>query len=388
MASSKELTVFEAASIVAGYGIGAGIMAVPWMASRSGVWTTLLVVAVAYAVSVLLHLMIAQLALGSVTADGGGLQIVEIFRKWLFRGPLRTVLTWAFFVVMFLVLTLNLAAYVAGAGDIIQSLTGLPVRVGGALFSVLAAGVVVLGLKALGVSEKIAVVSMLALFAALFVGTMTVPFQPLALTLSLDKAALALFGAVMFCFASFFSVPQVVEGLRSRPAKMRGAVMLGIAINLAIVLLVTLLALLASREVTQVAIVGWAAAIGPWAAILGSVFFLLALLTTYWSISYALSTIVRERLGLGRVPAWLLSTLPNIALALTGFTGFLGFVRLAGGAIALLVALLLVPAYLSYRASQRGQALLIMSGRLGWQAWAWVAMAGYLVMAVGSFVGL
>ena len=84
-------------------------------------------------------------------------------------------------------------------------------------------------------------------------------------------------------------------------------------------------------------------AIGPWASILGSVFFLLALLTTYWSISYALGTIVRERLSVGRVPAWLLATLPNIALALSGLTGFMGFVRLAGGAIALLVALLFVP---------------------------------------------
>ena len=57
---------------------------------------------------------------------------------------------------------------------------------------------------------------------------------------------------------------------------------------------------------------------------------------------------MRERLPVGRVPAWLLATLPNIALALSGLTGFMGFVRLPGGAIALLVALLFVPAYLSY----------------------------------------
>ncbi len=388
MARSKGLTVFEAASVVAGYGIGAGIMAVPWMVSQSGLWQSLLVMAVAYGVSVLLHLMIAQLALGSSAGGTGGFQIVEIFRAYLFRGRLREALTWAFFVLMVLVLTLNLAAYVAGAGDIMANLTGLPARLGGALFSVLAAGVVVLGLKSLGVSEKVAVVSMLALFAALFAGTMTVPFQRLPLAGSWDARVLALFGVVMFCFASFFAVPQVVEGLKDRPGKVRGAVLLGIALNLAIVLLVTLLALAASREVTQIAIVGWASAIGPWASILGSVFFLLALLTTYWSISFALRTIVQERLGLGKVPAWLLATMPNIALALTGFTGFLGFVRLAGGAIALLVALLLVPAYQQYRKSVRGERLSIMSGALEARAWPWVAMAGYILMAAGSFIGI
>ncbi len=388
MARSKGLTVFEAASVVAGYGIGAGIMAVPWMVWRGGIWQSLVVMAVAYGVSVLLHLMIAQLALGSAATAGGGFQIVEIFRAWLFRGRLREVLTWAFFVLMFLVLTLNLAAYVAGAGDIVASLTGLPARLGGAIFAVLAAGVVVFGLKSLGVSEKVAVVSMLALFAALLAGTMTVPFQPLPLAGRWDTGVLALFGVVMFCLASFFAVPQVVEGLKERPGKVRGAVLLGIGLNLAIVLLVTFLALAASREVTQVAIVGWAAAIGPWASILGSVFFLLALLTTYWSISFALRTIVQERLGLGTVPAWLLSTLPNIALALAGVTGFLGFVRLAGGAIALLVALLLVPAYQQYRKAARGEPLLIMSGSLGARAWPWIAMAGYILMAVGSFIGI
>lgn len=388
MARSKGLTVFEAASVVAGYGIGAGIMAVPWMVAQAGLWQSLLVMALAYGVSVLLHLMIAQLALGSSSGSAGGFQIVEIFRAWLFRGRLRDALTWAFFVLMFLVLTLNLAAYVSGAGDIVAGLGGLPPRLGGALFSVLAAGVVVLGLKALGVSEKIAVVSMLLLFGALFAGTMTVPFQPLPLAGSLGARTLALFGVVMFCLASFFAVPQVVEGLKDRPQKVRGAVLLGIGLNLAIVLLVTFLALVASREVTQVAIVGWAGAIGRWASVLGSVFFLLALLTTYWSISFALRTIVQERLRLGVVPAWLLATLPSIALALTGVTGFLGFVRLAGGAIALLVALLLVPAYQQYRASTRGERLSIMSGALGAPAWPWVAMAGYILMAVGSFIGI
>jgi amino acid permease len=386
VAEKRELTVFEAASIVAGYGIGAGIMAVPAMAARSGLWTTLIVVAVAYGVSVLLHLMIAQLALGASRTEGGGLQIVEIFRVYLFRGRLREVLSWIFFVLMVLVLTLNLSAYVAGAGDILAGVTGFSPRVGQVIFSVVAAGLVVFGLKSLGVGEKIAVVSMLVLFAALFVGTMTAPFQVLPLALTMDSGTVALFGVVMFCFASFFSVPQVVEGMRSRPERVRGAVMLGIAINLGIVLLVTFLALLASRQVTEIAIVGWASAIGPWATILGSVFFLLALVTTYWSISYALLTIVRERLNVGVAPAWLIATLPNIALSLLGITGFLGFVRLAGGAIALLVALLLVPTYLIYRRGERREGLQIMSGPLSAGAWAWIAMAGYLLMAVGSFI--
>lgn len=91
MAEKRELTLFEAASIVAGYGVGAGIMAVPYLVARTGTWVSLAVIAASYGVSVLLHLMIAQLALG-VSREGRGVQIVEIFRAHLFRGRLREVL--------------------------------------------------------------------------------------------------------------------------------------------------------------------------------------------------------------------------------------------------------------------------------------------------------
>ncbi len=382
----KRLTLFEASSIVAGYGIGAGIMAVPYLVSKNGILSSVFVLLLAYGVSVLLHLMIAELSLGASRDSKGGVQIIEILRRYLFTGKGREALTWGFFILMFLVLLANLAAYIVGAGEIITNLTGLPLCWAETLFYLAAATIIVFGLKALGVSEKIAVSAMIVLFAVLLIGTLSVPLNPIPLAFTFGKGTLALYGVLMFCFASFFSVPQAVEGLLDRPHLIPRAVILGIGLNLIIVLLVTVLALLATPEVTEVAIVGWAAAVGPWASLLGSIFFILALLTTYWSISYALLTIVRERLKTGLALSWFLATLPNFILAITGLTGFLGFVSIAGGGIAILVAVLLVPAYGRYR---RGAGeISVMRGVFSRGVWDWVAVAGYLLMAVGSVLAL
>ena len=57
----KKKTVFTAAAIVAGNGIGSGVMAIPYFVSKVGVIGGIIAFAAAYTVSALLHLMIAQI---------------------------------------------------------------------------------------------------------------------------------------------------------------------------------------------------------------------------------------------------------------------------------------------------------------------------------------
>lgn len=132
--------------------------------------------------------------------------------------------------------------------------------------------------------------------------------------------------------------------------------------------------------------IGWSQAIGPWAAVLGAVFTVLAMITSYWSISYALMTILQGRLPLANLPAWLIATFPTLLLALFGLTGFLGFMRLAGGGMAVLIALLFIPTYWQYRKAQAGARPLFLAGVWSHAVFQWGTMAGYLAMAVGSFL--
>ena len=54
------LTHWEATSLMVGAGVGAGIMAVPYLAQRVGLVGLALILPIAWAASVLVHLMLAE----------------------------------------------------------------------------------------------------------------------------------------------------------------------------------------------------------------------------------------------------------------------------------------------------------------------------------------
>jgi amino acid permease len=394
----QRLGFWQAASIIAGYGIGGGVLALPYLVSLNGLALSLAIIAVAYLLSLLLHLMIAELSAG----DGTGSQIIELFRKYLLTGKSGQALTWLLFVLMGLAFLANLAAYVAGGREIFAAL-GTEGLAGSLLFYALAAVVAAMGLRALGVAESLAVTGMAMVFAVLAILTALRLGQPAAAPLAAiaDGASaaaaavrppaaptpfrlLALYGMSMFSFAAFFSVPQAAKGLGDRPRLIVPAVAVGIGINFTAIFIVTILALAVPGEVTTVATIGWTRALGPAASVLGAVFVTLAMLSSYWSLAQALVTILRERLGLGHFPAFLLATLPTLALSFLG--GFLGFMRTAGGGIAVLVAVLLVPTFSRYRRATAFLALL--PGPLASSAAGWLSAIAYIVMAIGSMVPL
>ena len=196
------------------------------------------------------------------------------------------------------------------------------------------------------------------------------------------NTVLAYYGTAMFAMAAFFSVPQAVEGLGHDEKAIKKAVFLGLLNNFVLIVVITFFALLASEEVTEVCMVGWSKGIGAWAQVIGSVFTVLAMLTTYWSISLALGSIVEEQLHLNTRICWLLATLPSLVLALLNMGGFMEFMRLAGGLISILVAVTVVPAF---RNAQKDIPGSLLGDRSGVAVQVFVVVA-YILMGVGSVV--
>lgn len=374
----KKLTVWEAACIITGYGVGGGVMAMPYLAAKNGLAVSLLILLAALLASFVLHTMIAEMTVKS----GAGAQITGAFSKYLFRGKWKKGLTLGFFILMSLVLFTNLAAYIAGAAEIISGLLGIPLFWAQLLFYAGAASVVLFGLKAVGVSEKLAVGVIFAMVALLAVFSLFHIRNPLPWKAGALNEGLAFFGMAMFAFLAFFSVPQAVQGLAGDIKQVRKAIFLGMFNNFVLIVVITVCALLSSTEVTQVAMIGWSAGIGSWAQLVGSIFTILAMLTTYWSISLALSDIVEEQLHLNRRLCWLIATLPSLLMTFAGLAGFMEFMRLAGGLIAILVAVMGVPAYRRSRLEPGGS----MLGRWGGTGMQIAMVAAYLLMAVGNVV--
>ncbi len=373
----KKLTVWESACIITGYGVGGGVLSMPYLAQRNGLPMAFAILAAALLASYVLHLMIADLALKS---EGG--QIISCLEKFLFRGRLKTLLTVTFFVLMAINLCVNLAAYISGAEEILIELLAIPPLAAKLLFYAAAAVVVLFGLKAVGISETWAVGAIFVLVAVLGAASLGAELRPLPVAAGGFNDALAYFGMAMFAFAAFFSVPQAVEGLEHDAGKIRKAVLLGMLNNFVIIVVICLAAVAASPEVTEVAILGWSAGIGAWAQIVGSVFIVLAMLTTYWSISLALGSIVQEQTNWSARLCWVLATLPSLVLALLNLGGFMEFLRLAGGVIGILVAVMVVPAFRNARREVPGSILTKCGGTLTQV----LIIIAYILMGVGSVV--
>lgn len=354
----------------------------PYLMSRTGALVGAAVLLAALGVSAVLHLMLADMLL----VEPCGLTILPIFRRFLFRGKAKRFLTGLFFLLLCVVLAANLAAYIAGGGEIIASLLGPGDAASRILFYLVALVPPVLGLKAIGASEKAGVALMAGLILLLAVLSFQQGRQPMDLRPQGGRAVVALYGGIMFCLSALFAVPQAVEGLAGNRKQIRRAIALGLSLNTGMTLVLSVSALRASKTVTQVAIVGWSAALGRPVQLLASFFVLLAMLTSFWAIAFALSEMagaVMPRLrGFSGMAA---VTLPSLLLTLFG-GGFLSFISLTGGAVAVIVALLLLPAYRSSRKEAVSPPLL---GNICEHRWfALLIGLGYLLMAVGSVLSI
>jgi amino acid permease len=383
--AGRRLSPWEATSLMVGAGVGAGIMAVPYLADRVGLLGLALILPVAWAASALVHLMLAEV----LFRTGRDLQVVELMRLYVLGGRFGRWLLWLVFALLTVAFVANLAAYVSGAGEILADLSGIDRRVAELAVYVASAGVVFFGLKAVGVAERFGAAVLVALVAVLVLGAVGAPVALPPCPAGSPREWLALYAMVMYAYWTFYSVPQVVAGLG--PDRHRVAVrsiLLGLGINGILIGIVALVALGVSLEVTEVAIIGIADAIGDEAGIVGSLFIVAALVTSYWSVSLALADILRERTGIPVRVAWLLATLPSIALLWLDLGEFLDLLRLAAGATAVVVAFITIPMYLAARRIGAVTAPDWALGRWGSPAALALALLAMVLMALGSILEL
>ena len=148
---TQRLSPLEATSLMVGAGVGAGIMAIPWLVARTGVLELIVVLVVAYGATCLVHLLLAEVCIRT----GEDLQLVELIRLYLLRDRRWVWVVWLSFVLLAVAFLAALAAYVFAAAEIVTDLTGLPSPLAQLLVYVASAGVVYFGLGVVGAFEQL-----------------------------------------------------------------------------------------------------------------------------------------------------------------------------------------------------------------------------------------
>ncbi|MBS7365548.1 MAG: hypothetical protein KIG31_03035 [Oscillospiraceae bacterium] len=326
MQGESKLNFLEATGIIVGHGVGAGILSVPYLASHNSFRESVFILIFAYLVALVLHLIIAELSY-----NNNGAQFVKCFDSELFAGKIKTVLTWTAFILLGVSVIVNVSAFLTGAAAVFAQWFGLPDFVGILVFYVLGASVVFVGMKLVGICEKYAVIAMVIVMGVIFVATLMRGTEALPTGWRGFNNALALFGMISFSLSAVMSTPQVVKGLGGDKKRIRSSIALGLAVNASLIFLITLTTLLGTGgDVSEKgAFVDLARRFGGWVAVVGYVFTLLALATSFWANTLNLRDIVSEQTGWGRRLSWLIASLPCLVLAMLGLDSFVGFTRFA-----------------------------------------------------------
>ena len=379
IASESRLTFSEAASIIVGHGVGSGILAVPYLASRNRWYDFLWILVLAYGINLIMHFMIAELSY-----NNNGAQFIKCFENELFTGKMKTIATWIAFGFLGFSVLVNVSGFISGAAAVFSAWFSLPVSIGMILYYILAASVVYIGMKFVGICEKIAVFSMVGVIGILFISTLLSDLSPLPTRFVAANNVMALYSMAAFSLSAVMSVPQVVKGLNGDRKKVRGSIALGTGVNVGLIFLITFMTLLGAGENISEngALVDLSFHLGGWVSMIGYLFSLLALSTSFWANTLNLRDIVHEQTRLGKKLSWLIATLPCLLIALLGVQSFVGFTRLAG-VVQILTGIGIIIAYNRSRKHSDGSPI---CGRLGTLPFQLLVVAGSLFSTIGSLL--
>ena len=381
MNSEAQFTTFEAISMIVGNSIGTGIIAVPYLAVRNSMWDVVWMVAFAYIVNVILHLIIAELSY-----NNGGVQLVKSFEGELFRGKMKKIFSWIMFVVYGLAIMVGVSGNINGGAQIFVNWFGLPLWAAQLIYYLIAGSVVFMGMKAVGIAQKYSVALLLIIVAVMTAGTFLRPLNTLYTAPFHINNLLALYSMVVFATSANQAVIQVVKGLNGDSKRIRKTIFTGFGLSSLFVLVVTLTVLLGMKGAVdkELAYMQLGESIGGWALILAGIFSLFALLTTFWSNTLALRDVVHEQVGTGNRVSWLIATVPCILFAIFGVSSFIVLTRIMSGVV-VLVSIMLV---LTYGKSRKKVGSSPICGIFGTVPFQVLMMVSTIVSAVGATLPL
>lgn len=379
--SEARFTTFEAVSMIVGNSIGTGIIAVPYLATKNSILDVVWMVAIAYVINVILHLIIAELS-----CNNGGAQLVKSFEGELFHGKMKKIFSWIIFAVYGIAIMTGVSGNINGGAQIFVNWFHIPFAAAQILYYALAGIVVFIGMKAVGIAQKYAVMLLMGIVGIMTIATFMHPLNSFYTADFHWNNLLALYSMVVFATSANQAVIQVVKGLDGDAGKIRKSIFIGFALSSLFVLVVTITVLLGTKGTPdkELAYMQLGESIGPWAMVLAGIFSLFALLTTFWSNTLALRDVVHEQTGIGNRVSWLAATIPSILFAIFGVNSFIVLTRIMSGVV-VLVSIMLVLTYGKSRKKAGCSPICGIAGSVPFQV---LMVISTIVSAVGALIPL
>jgi len=348
MKNEKHLFI-RAVSVLVGTVVGAGIFGLPYAFVQSGFIVGLVYLLVLAALFLITKMCYAETVLR--TADN--LEMSGYVERYLGKlGKIVIVLCLIFGIFS------TLVAYIIGVGEFLHSLFG-PL-VGGSQFFwsvIFWALMSIFVLIGIGIVSRLEVLMTLGLvFVVLLVFILCfsyINFENLkGINFDLRKIFLP-YGPVLFALGGASAVPTMRRILKDKSRQLRKAIIVGFSVPVVIYIAFCFSIVgVSGRQTSEIAIIGLSKIVDGRALIIGSIFGILAMTTSFLALSYFLREIFRRDYHIPLIPAWLIVIVVPAILFLLGMRSFITVISFAGGVLSGLQSIILIMAY--YRAKKKG----------------------------------
>lgn len=341
----RNISVLQGAALIASATIGAGVLGIPYVVSKVGIGLGLLFIVAIGLLTIGINELVGALTLE--THDD--LQLVGYVRTYLgsAAGVFMTAVT---YVSLFGSLTI----YLIGQGVALSTLFGGDPFMWSLIFFVIGSGLIYIGIKTLKTVEfwlTILILSVILIIAAL--SSPHIVSQHVSY-ISLSNILLP-YGVLLFAFHGTTAIPEVKALLAHKPGGFKRAIryagyfsMLVYALFAVVVVGVT------GPETTQIATIGLGEKLGSYMLILGNVFAVLAMGTSFLISGLALRDSFRWDYKIPTTLATAIVCGVPLIVFLFGIREFIALVDIVGGVFVSTIMFLLILAY--WRAARLGHA--------------------------------
>ena len=315
----KRISKGEALAILVGTQIGAGVLGLPYAASKVGLIPALFVL-----FGVMLLMLWTGFIVLKFSADMNGAQMSTIAQRVLGKAG-----GWLMYISIFIMSFGAILAYIAGMGSVFSSLFGINETLGALIFWILASIIVYHGLEASGKTELLMSYIMLALFITVTI--MLIPHAKKSNGLYTDLSGiLSITGVAIFALGCHTVIPDVYKGLGSYEETKKVLVWAFLIPTAIYAVFMAAFLLAFGRETPQIATQGLQLLYGKLGNIIGNLIPLLAITTSYIGIALAQQSNNEEFVKLKRPIAWALTVIPPAAIYFAGVKNFADVLAFAG----------------------------------------------------------
>jgi len=328
------ITPIEGLAILVGTLIGAGILGLPYAASKVG-----LIPAIGILFGVMLLLLFTALIVLKLSADMGGAQMSTIANRALGNAG-----GWIMYISIMIMGFGAFLAYIVGMGNIFTTLFGINEIVGAILFWILASSVIYLGLEASGKTELIMGFVLIVIFIGVTI--MLFPHARVENALYVDIGGIfSMLGVVIFAFGFHTVIPDVYRGIGSYKKTKKILVLAFLIPTVIYGVFMVMFLMVFGKNTPQVATQGLETIYNGIGKIVGNALPLIAITTSYIGMGLAQQSNSKEFLKLKKPAAWSLTVIPPIIIYLLGVRNFadvLAFVGNTGDMMAFIILPILI----------------------------------------------